>query len=115
MAPGRKRGGGCWTCRLRRKLCDSIRPVCGSCQSLDIPCHTGESKPVWMKGSARQQRMTETAKQTVKQNALLRKEWRLLTHEHQNIVVTTTRDFEAPRVPFVPQRCREVRTKWAMP
>ncbi|KAK8075373.1 hypothetical protein PG997_010036 [Apiospora hydei] len=96
MTPGRKQGAGCWTCRLRRKRCDSVRPVCGSCQSLDIPCHVGESRPVWMDGGARQRHMTETIKQTIKQNALLRRERRLLTHEDQNIVVTTTQDFENP-------------------
>ncbi|KAK8122911.1 hypothetical protein PG984_011581 [Apiospora sp. TS-2023a] len=98
MPPGRKQGGGCWTCRLRRKRCDSVRPVCGSCRGLDIACHTGESRPGWMDGGDGQQRMARTIKQTIKQNAVLRKERRLLAHahEHQAMVITTTSDFEAP-------------------
>ena len=95
MPPGRKQGSGCWTCRLRRKRCDSVRPVCGSCRGLDIPCHTGEPRPEWMDGGDGQQRMARTLKQAIKQNALLRKERRRAAHEHHDMVITTASDFEA--------------------
>ncbi|BEJ10587.1 hypothetical protein CspHIS471_0100090 [Cutaneotrichosporon sp. HIS471] len=29
---------GCYTCRRRKKLCDNLRPTCGSCNRLGIPC-----------------------------------------------------------------------------
>ncbi|KAH6645307.1 fungal-specific transcription factor domain-containing protein [Truncatella angustata] len=93
MGPGRKQGGGCWTCRLRRKRCDSVRPVCGSCQNLEITCHSGEVKPPWMDGAAGQTHMSKTIKERIKQNAFLRRERRLLTHEDQGMVMATERDF----------------------
>ncbi|KAL1410777.1 hypothetical protein Q8F55_001719 [Vanrija albida] len=38
-ATKRKRSrAGCYTCRRRKKACDSARPVCGSCTRLGIPC-----------------------------------------------------------------------------
>ncbi|KAK6860408.1 hypothetical protein PG995_004044 [Apiospora arundinis] len=95
MAPGRKQGTGCWTCRLRRKRCDSVRPVCGSCKNLDIACHASAERPPWMDGGDGQRRMSDTIKQNIKHNAIRRKERRILTHEHQAIVITTRRDFEA--------------------
>jgi C6 transcription factor Pro1 len=34
----------CRTCRLRRKKCDKIRPVCGACRALDITCYSKEEQ-----------------------------------------------------------------------
>lgn len=92
MAPGRKQGGGCWTCRLRRKRCDSVRHNCGSCQNLEIPCYLGEAKPPWMDGGAGQKQMSETIKGIIKQNAILRREKRLLAHEDHGVVIATETD-----------------------
>ncbi|KAG8157472.1 hypothetical protein KVR01_012856 [Diaporthe batatas] len=78
MAPGRKLGESCWTCRLRRKRCDAVRPICGSCQALDISCHAGETRPSWMDGGPAQSNMSEAIKRRIKYNALLRRERRLL-------------------------------------
>ncbi|KAI9708266.1 MAG: hypothetical protein M1812_008067 [Candelaria pacifica] len=76
MAPGRKQGAGCWTCRLRRKRCDSVQPICGNCQNLEITCYSVEAKPPWMDGGAAQKQMSEMIKGTIKQNAILRRERR---------------------------------------
>ncbi|KAF2718106.1 hypothetical protein K431DRAFT_287952 [Polychaeton citri CBS 116435] len=76
MAPGRKQGGGCWTCRLRRKRCDSIQPICGNCQDLEIICHSDKARPPWMDGAAEQKHMSEAIKERIKQNAILRRERR---------------------------------------
>lgn len=38
---------GCWTCRLRKKKCDEIRPGCERCASVNIECHYGP-KPPWI-------------------------------------------------------------------
>lgn len=38
---------GCQKCRLRRKKCDELRPVCGSCARLNLRCafpHNSESQ-----------------------------------------------------------------------
>jgi C6 transcription factor Pro1 len=88
MAPGRKQGDGCWTCRLRRKRCDAVRPACGSCQALAIPCHAGEARPSWMDGGVGQRQMAETIKLKIRHNALVRRERRLHTSQHQSILST---------------------------
>lgn len=87
MAPERRKDASCWTCRLRRKSCDSVRPVCGSCQHLEIPCYSGVAKPPWMDGEARQKHMSETIKARIKQKALLRRARRLPTQEDQGVIL----------------------------
>ena len=42
---------GCWTCRLRKKKCDEVRPGCLRCASVNIECHYG-SKPRWIENPA---------------------------------------------------------------
>ncbi|ETS78821.1 hypothetical protein PFICI_08674 [Pestalotiopsis fici W106-1] len=92
MPPGRKQGAGCWTCRLRRKRCDSTQPICSGCQSLEITCHSGEARPAWMDGGSRQKHMSETIKTAIKQNALLRRERRLLAQEDHGMIMTIEAD-----------------------
>ncbi|KAK9784083.1 putative Transcription factor dibT [Seiridium cardinale] len=92
MPPGRKQGAGCWTCRLRRKRCDSVQPVCGSCQSLEITCYSGEARPSWMDGGSGQKHMSETIKGRIKQNALFRRERRLLAHGDHDMIMAMETD-----------------------
>lgn len=47
MATSRS-GSGCWTCRLRKKKCDDIRPVCGPCEFRNITCHGYGPKPTFL-------------------------------------------------------------------
>ncbi|KAF9888045.1 hypothetical protein FE257_009309 [Aspergillus nanangensis] len=68
-----KRTGGCWTCRLRRKKCDEVHPVCGECHGLEIPCHNDETKPPWMDGGASQAQMRERIKAETKRIAARRR------------------------------------------
>lgn len=42
---------GCWTCRLRKKKCDEVRPGCLRCASVNIGCHYGP-KPQWIENPA---------------------------------------------------------------
>ncbi|KAL3422756.1 hypothetical protein PVAG01_06912 [Phlyctema vagabunda] len=42
---------GCWTCRLRRKKCDEVRPECLRCASVNVACCYGP-KPEWIGNSA---------------------------------------------------------------
>jgi hypothetical protein len=38
-----RRKTGCITCRTRKKRCSEQRPVCGSCQRLNLPCQYPET------------------------------------------------------------------------
>ncbi|UKZ69581.1 uncharacterized protein TrAtP1_010587 [Trichoderma atroviride] len=60
---------GCWTCRVRRKKCAENRPVCDTCQALQITCYYEEEKPPWMDGGVRQTNMMEEIKAQVKRFA----------------------------------------------
>ncbi|KUL83746.1 hypothetical protein ZTR_08665 [Talaromyces verruculosus] len=58
---------GCWTCRIRRKKCDEIQPVCDACSALHITCYFGPEKPDWMDGDVKQEQMAERLKREVKE------------------------------------------------
>lgn len=62
---------GCWTCKLRRKKCDGnlSSSACNNCAALRITCHKSQTRPEWMDGGARQERMAEEVKCNVKENA----------------------------------------------
>ncbi|KAF2814347.1 uncharacterized protein BDZ99DRAFT_437239 [Mytilinidion resinicola] len=57
---------GCWTCRVRRKKCDEIMPVCLNCASLQLPCHGYGPKPIWMDRGARERRVAQELRNLVK-------------------------------------------------
>ncbi|KAI1812116.1 fungal-specific transcription factor domain-containing protein [Poronia punctata] len=67
---------GCWTCRVRRKKCDEARPVCATCQSLEIVCQYSDAKPDWFDGGAREKKMADELKAMVKRRAMERRERR---------------------------------------
>ncbi|KAF1836435.1 hypothetical protein BDW02DRAFT_546039 [Decorospora gaudefroyi] len=58
---------GCWTCRLRRKKCDEIRPFCSPCMSLDLECHGYGPRPVWMDNGVLQKAQAARLKRLVSQ------------------------------------------------
>jgi hypothetical protein len=97
MPPARNQTEGCWTCRIRRKRCDAIRPNCGACQSLQIYCYFDSQKPTWMDGASEQKEMMQKIKTEIQQNAARRRERRALGVYDQgmemNMVVTTERDY----------------------
>ena len=64
---------GCWTCRLRKKRCDKIRPVCENCSALQITCHFGDEKPSWMDSGSEQRDKAEEVKREVKSAAARRR------------------------------------------
>ncbi|KAH8703684.1 fungal-specific transcription factor domain-containing protein [Talaromyces proteolyticus] len=64
---------GCWTCRLRKKRCDEIQPVCGNCSALQITCHFGDEKPSWMDNGLGQKEKAEEVKREVKSAAARRR------------------------------------------
>lgn len=69
----RRSFSGCWTCRLRRKKCDEQRPICQACASLQIDCYTENSKPKWMDGGSRQEKMLQHIKARIKETAPYRR------------------------------------------
>ena len=69
---------GCWTCRLRRKKCDEVRPACHGCRSLEIECVYGEEKPEWMDSDERRKTRADEVKAEIKRKAAWRRERRYL-------------------------------------
>ncbi|KAL7786444.1 fungal-specific transcription factor domain-containing protein [Trichoderma afarasin] len=79
---------GCWTCRVRRKKCAENRPVCDTCQALQITCYYEEEKPPWMDGGVRQTNMMEEIKAQIKSSATQkrkRKHLEILQAEAHNL------------------------------
>jgi hypothetical protein len=74
MVTTQKTSSGCWTCRLRRKKCDNLRPKCGICKSLEIDCHFNSQKLEWMVRGYKQREMSEKIKHQIKQNANRRRD-----------------------------------------
>ncbi|RSL69378.1 hypothetical protein CEP53_002245 [Fusarium sp. AF-6] len=64
----------CWTCRLRRKKCDRVRPICAACAGLDIDCHYSAVKPEWMDGGQKQDDMAKAIKAQVRQSTSSRRD-----------------------------------------
>ncbi|EXJ57238.1 hypothetical protein A1O7_07585 [Cladophialophora yegresii CBS 114405] len=118
MADERKNGGGagggCWTCRLRRKKCDEGRPRCRNCTLLEIPCHSGAVKPDWMDGGTKQRDMAQRIKAQVKRGADVRREKQTTTGqgtststcsgEGGNFILESGRANGAPRLEDSDQR-----------
>ncbi|KAK3362466.1 fungal-specific transcription factor domain-containing protein [Lasiosphaeria hispida] len=78
MASKTRSSEGCWTCRLRRKKCDEIRPLCDACKDLEIDCLYGDEKPEWMDGAEKQKERADWLKLEVKRKAAHRRERRYL-------------------------------------
>ncbi|KAK3694505.1 fungal-specific transcription factor domain-containing protein [Podospora appendiculata] len=76
MASKPRSSDGCWTCRLRRKKCDEVRPLCDACSTLEIDCLYSDEKPEWMDGGERQRDKAEWLKLEVKRKAETRRERR---------------------------------------
>ncbi|KAB5549623.1 fungal-specific transcription factor domain-containing protein [Coniochaeta sp. 2T2.1] len=86
---------GCWTCRLRRKKCDEIRPVCVACSALEIDCLYSDVKPDWMDGAEKQKDKADWLKLEVKRLASARREKRHIQSLEigmDGLEVTTTSD-----------------------
>ncbi|OIW23915.1 hypothetical protein CONLIGDRAFT_114946 [Coniochaeta ligniaria NRRL 30616] len=77
LTPAKSRSSdGCWTCRLRRKKCDEVRPVCVACSALEIDCLYSNAKPDWMDGAEKQKEKADWLKLEVKRLASSRREKR---------------------------------------
>ncbi|KAL2866904.1 Zn(II)2Cys6 transcription factor [Aspergillus lucknowensis] len=69
---------GCWTCRLRRKKCDKMRPICQGCAALEISCYSDVPKPEWMDNAVKQVEMAQRIKNEVKRSAVRRRSRKLM-------------------------------------
>jgi hypothetical protein len=88
---------GCWTCRLRRKKCDEVQPICDTCAALSITCHFDQdAKPDWMDGGLRQEEMAEHIKREVKEKAHQRRGERMADTSGGNTSVSQASTSESP-------------------
>ncbi|KAF2730642.1 hypothetical protein EJ04DRAFT_585503 [Polyplosphaeria fusca] len=85
---------GCWTCRLRKKRCDEIRPVCKNCSALQITCHFGEEKPAWMDSGTLQRGKADQVKREVR-NAAARRRGGLTKDPLESTVVIPEKELDA--------------------
>jgi hypothetical protein len=68
---------GCHTCRLRKKKCDELHPVCANCLSRAIPCYGYGPKPHWMDGAGLEAEEVKKIKRAAERNyRARRKGWR---------------------------------------
>lgn len=64
---------GCWTCRARKKRCDSRRPACAACTSRFITCYGYDAKPEWMNNGDIEREVMELLHQRIKRSYSLRR------------------------------------------
>ncbi|PVI07516.1 hypothetical protein DM02DRAFT_551138 [Periconia macrospinosa] len=81
---------GCWTCKVRKKRCDELRPVCRNCSTLEITCHFGNQKPSWMDNGNGQKEKAKEVKREVK-SAAARRRGTVLTDALEPVPSTSDR------------------------
>ncbi|POR31645.1 Zn(2)-C6 fungal-type DNA-binding domain protein [Tolypocladium paradoxum] len=97
MSSKTRSSGGCWTCRVRRKKCAENRPVCDTCNALEITCYFDDEKPDWMDGGPKQKDMGEAIKAQVKKQASQRRDRKYLEMlESETKMVNINDDTEPP-------------------
>jgi hypothetical protein len=58
---------GCWTCRVRRKKCDELHPLCSNCTGLNLSCDGYGPRPTWLDGGVLEKSQAVRIKRIVKQ------------------------------------------------
>src|SRR6266536_5804513 len=74
---------GCWTCRIRKKKCDDIQPVCGPCTLRRITCHGYGPRPRFMDSAEDQKTEIEKIKGAVSQSVKARRAFRVSKEAHR--------------------------------
>ncbi|KAK7229973.1 hypothetical protein V2G26_002143 [Clonostachys chloroleuca] len=64
---------GCWTCRLRKKKCDELRPQCKTCASLSITCYGFGPRPEWMDSNEKRRAIASNLAEITRGQASSRK------------------------------------------
>ncbi|KUJ15242.1 uncharacterized protein LY89DRAFT_750569 [Mollisia scopiformis] len=59
---------GCWTCRLRRKKCDELKPACYRCSKLGLDCEGYSERPAWMDRGEQEKLKAEHTKRQVQRS-----------------------------------------------
>jgi hypothetical protein len=89
---------GCWTCRVRRKKCDEVQPICRTCAALHITCFFDpDSKPDWMDAGTKQEEMAEQLKREVKEKARQRREGRVANISDESVSGSQASTTESPQ------------------
>ena len=60
---------GYWTCKLRRKNCDEMRPYCSTRETLAIPCYGFGPRPEWMDAGDNEREVKNSLKEIVKRTS----------------------------------------------
>jgi hypothetical protein len=58
---------GCWTCKLRKKKCDELKPTCQVCRGLGLDCSGYGLRPHWMDAAMKEQHMLARIRTKVKE------------------------------------------------
>lgn len=82
---------GCWTCRIRRKKCDGVYPLCGPCHFRQLTCHGYGPKPTWVDNAENQKAEVDRIKQSVSENFRSRRAFRVSKQAGECLVVQATR------------------------
>lgn len=59
---------GCWTCKLRHRKCDELRPICQECRARQLQCHGYGDRPTWLNDERQVQAEMSRIKRAVKFN-----------------------------------------------
>ncbi|KAH7400118.1 fungal-specific transcription factor domain-containing protein [Cadophora sp. MPI-SDFR-AT-0126] len=68
---------GCWTCRIRKKKCDDLRPTCGPCSFRNITCHGYGDRPQFMHDPEEQRLELEKIQRAVSESLKARRSFRV--------------------------------------
>ncbi|MCJ1306463.1 hypothetical protein MMC25_000105 [Agyrium rufum] len=64
----RRSRSGCFTCRLRRKKCDEVKPHCKACNNLGLCCEY--KRPIWWGNNEQRRNQKEEIKNIIKRTKL---------------------------------------------
>jgi hypothetical protein len=92
-----KEAACCWTCKIRHVKCDASQAACLQCTSRQIDCHGYGPKPLWMDGSAEEERERELIKRAVKENFKQKKKLRHRLAKNEGHLRPRDRNLSTPR------------------
>ncbi|KAH8799118.1 fungal-specific transcription factor domain-containing protein [Xylogone sp. PMI_703] len=93
---------GCWTCRLRKTMCDETKPSCLTCGSVGLCCDGYGSIPSWKDGGLKESRYLAMVKSRVKEN--FRQKCQLRVRERRHTYSNSESHEQAIEGPVFSQR-----------
>jgi C6 transcription factor Pro1 len=76
---------GCWTCRIRKKKCDEVRPSCGPCAFRQIICYGYGEKPGFMHKEEDQRAEIEKIQRAVNESLRARRAFRVAKKQGRSV------------------------------